>query len=91
MYLIWIVDILKISKVLKKCVRCIPHKSFGMRKNAESHKSLKTKAKLHELDLALLLFTPYSPNLAFSDILRFSYFIIIFSVNKFSACEEIVN
>lgn len=79
MYLIWIVDILKISKVLKKCVRCIPHKSFGMRKNAESHKSLKTKAKLHELDWA------------FSDILRFSYFIIILSVNKFSACEEIVN
>ena len=58
--------------------------------NALCHKSMKTRAKLHELDFKLLPHPPYSPDLAPSDFFLFSDLKRMLAGKKFSANREVI-
>lgn len=58
--------------------------------NAPCHKSIKTMAKLHELNFKFLPHPPYSPDLASSDYWLFAELKKMFAGKKFRTNEEVI-
>ena len=58
--------------------------------NAPCHKSIKTMAKLHELNFELLPHPPYSPDLAPSDYWLFADLKKMLAGKKFRSNEEVI-
>ena len=55
------------------------------------HKSMATKAKLHELNFELLSHPPYSPDLAPSDYWLFADLKRMLQGNRFGSNEEVIS
>ena len=58
--------------------------------NAPCHKSITTMAKLHELHFELLLYPPYSPDLAPSNCWLFVDLKRMLQVKRFGPNEEVI-
>jgi transposase len=58
--------------------------------NRLCHKSIKTTAKLHELGYELLPFSPYSPDLASSDLFLFADLKKMLAGNKSSTNPKVI-
>ena len=59
--------------------------------NAQCHKSITTMARLHELHFELLLYPPYSPDLAPSDYWLFTDLKRMLQVKRFGSNEEVIS
>ena len=66
-------------------------KVLFLQDNALCHKSITTKAKLHELHFELLLPLPYSPGVAPSDYLLFADLKRILQGKRFGSIEEVIS
>ena len=71
------------TEIAKKRPHMAKKKILFHQDNAPCHKSIKTMAKLHELNFELLPHPPYSPDLAPSD-----YW--LFAGKKFRTNEEVI-
>ena len=88
-YCIALLERLK-AEIAKKRPHMAKKKFLFHQDNAPCHKSIKTMAKLHELNFELLPHSPYSPDLAPSDYWLFAEVKKMLAGKKFRTNEEVI-
>lgn len=88
-YYIALLERLK-AEIAKKRPHMAKKKILFHQDNAPCHKSIKTMAKLHELNFELLPHPPYSPDLAPSDYWLFADLKKMLAGKKFRTNEEVI-
>jgi [histone H3]-lysine36 N-dimethyltransferase SETMAR len=79
------------DEIKTKCPQLKKKKVLFHQNNAQiNHKSIKSTAKLHELDFKLFLHPPYSPDLAPSDFFLFADLNRMLAGKKFSTNVEVI-
>ena len=78
------------KKKKPKMVTNEEEKVFFYQDNASSHKSITTMVKLHELHFHLLLYPPYSPDLAPSDYWLLADLKRMLLGKRFGSNEEVI-
>ncbi|GFU63963.1 mariner Mos1 transposase [Trichonephila clavipes] len=88
-YYVALLELLK-DEITEKWPHLKKKKVLFHQDNGPCHKSMKSMAKLHELDFELFPHPPYSPDLAPSDFFLFSDLKRMLSGQKFRADEEVI-